>query len=81
MLAVGRHKSLAFNHRAARPTAGLAAAIAGYSLPATGFSTATSLSPTSDMTEVASMMVRDRRDTTGGTNGVYQVAGVTPSSC
>ncbi len=41
----------------------------------------TSLSPTNDMTEVASMMVRDRRDTTGGTNGVYQVAGVTPSSC
>ncbi|MCW3849222.1 pilus assembly protein [Sphingomonas sp. LB-2] len=40
-----------------------------------------SLAPTSSFTEIASMMVRDRRDTTGGTNGVYQVAGVTPSSC
>ena len=34
-----------------------------------------------NMTEVASMMVRDRRDTTGGTNGVYQVSGVTASGC
>jgi len=41
----------------------------------------TSLSPASNMTEVASMMVRDRRDTTGGTNGVYPVSGVTASSC
>lgn len=41
----------------------------------------TSLSPTSDMTEIASMMVRDRRDTAGGTNGIYQVNGVTPSTC
>jgi hypothetical protein len=41
----------------------------------------TSLSPTNDMSEIASMMVRDRRDTMGGTNGVYQVTGVTPSSC
>ncbi len=40
-----------------------------------------SLAPSADMTEIASMMVRDRRDTTGGTNGVYQVTGVTPSSC
>lgn len=41
----------------------------------------TSLSPTTEMTEIASMMVRDRRDTTSGTDGVYQVPGVTPSSC
>ncbi|MCP3731781.1 pilus assembly protein [Sphingomonas sp. MG17] len=41
----------------------------------------TSLAPTTDMTEIASMMVRDRRDTTGGTNGVYQVTGVTASGC
>lgn len=41
----------------------------------------TSLSPTSEINEIASMMVRDRRDTVGGTNGVYQVSGVTPSSC
>ena len=40
-----------------------------------------SLAPSSNMTEIASMMVRDRRDTTGGTNGVYQVSGVTASSC
>lgn len=40
-----------------------------------------SLAPSTAMTEIASMMVRDRRDTVGGTNGVYQVAGVTPSSC
>lgn len=40
-----------------------------------------SLAPSSNMTEIASMMVRDRRDTTGGTNGVYQVTGVTASSC
>ena len=40
-----------------------------------------SLAPSSNMTEIASMMVRDRRDTTGGTTGVYQVTGVTPSSC
>jgi hypothetical protein len=35
----------------------------------------------SKMTEIASMMVRDRRDTAGGNNGVYQVNGVTPSNC
>jgi Flp pilus assembly protein TadG len=40
-----------------------------------------SLAPSSNFTEIASMMVRDRRDTTGGTNGVYQVAGVTASTC
>lgn len=40
-----------------------------------------SLAPDTSMTEIASMMVRDRRDTTGGTNGVYQVSGVTASTC
>ncbi|WP_423602664.1 TadE/TadG family type IV pilus assembly protein [Sphingomonas sp. MS122] len=40
-----------------------------------------SLSPTSEINEIASMMVRDARDTTGGTNGVYQEAGVTASNC
>ncbi|UZK66832.1 TadE/TadG family type IV pilus assembly protein [Sphingomonas sp. M1-B02] len=34
-----------------------------------------------EINEVASMMVRDRRDLIGGTSGVYQVAGVTPSTC
>ncbi|WP_326524454.1 TadE/TadG family type IV pilus assembly protein [Sphingomonas sp.] len=33
------------------------------------------------MVEVASMMVRDRRDTAGGSNGVYPVSGVTASTC
>lgn len=37
--------------------------------------------PNLSFTEVASMMVRDRRDTTGGDNGVYPVNGVTASSC
>jgi Flp pilus assembly protein TadG len=55
----------------------------------------TSLSPSTTMVEIASMMVRDRRDTSDdsknadGTtnpnplhpNGVYKVAGVTPSTC
>lgn len=41
----------------------------------------TSLSPSSEINEIASMMVRDARDTTGGTNGVYSVAGVTASTC
>lgn len=41
----------------------------------------TSLSPTTEMTEVASMMVRDRRDTSGGNNGVYSSTGVTASTC
>jgi hypothetical protein len=40
-----------------------------------------SLAPSSAMTEIASMMVRDRRDTVGGTNGVYPVTGVTASTC
>lgn len=49
----------------------------------------TSLSPSSSMDEIASMMVRDRRDTSDDSsatnpqhpNGVYKVAGVTPSTC
>jgi hypothetical protein len=55
----------------------------------------TSLSPSSTITEIASMMVRDRRDTSDDTklangsnnpnpqhpNGIYKVAGVTPSTC
>lgn len=55
----------------------------------------TSLSPTSEMNEIASMMVRDRRDTSDDTklangtnnpnpthpNGVYKVTGVTASTC
>ncbi|WP_343519847.1 pilus assembly protein [Sphingomonas sp.] len=40
-----------------------------------------SLSPSSEINEVASMMVRDARDTTGGTNGVYQESGVAASGC
>lgn len=39
------------------------------------------LAPNSNFREEASMMVRDRRDTVGGTNGVYQVNGVTASTC
>lgn len=34
-----------------------------------------------NMTEVASMMVRDRRDTNGPNDGIYAVAGVTPKTC
>lgn len=37
--------------------------------------------PSSNIVEHASMLVRDTRDTTGGSNGVYPVAGVTKSSC
>ena len=43
-----------------------------------------SLAPDTSMTEIASMMVRDRRDTTSGTghtDGVYAVTGVTASTC
>ncbi|HEX8302332.1 pilus assembly protein [Sphingomonas sp.] len=40
-----------------------------------------SLSPTTEINEIASMMVRDRRDLTGGSNGVYPVTGVTASTC
>ncbi|WP_422057772.1 pilus assembly protein [Sphingomonas sp.] len=39
------------------------------------------LAPNTNFREEASMMVRDRRDTVGGTNGVYQVTGVTASTC
>jgi len=48
----------------------------------------TSLAPNTDMTEIASMAVRDRRDTSDDTattnlhpKGVYKVTGVTASSC
>lgn len=41
----------------------------------------TSLAPSILINEIASMMVRDRRDTAGGNNGVYPVTGVTASSC
>lgn len=41
----------------------------------------TGLAPNGNFREEASMMVRDRRDTTGGNNGVYSVNGVTASSC
>lgn len=37
--------------------------------------------PSLTIVEHASMLVRDSRVTTGGNNGVYPVAGVTPSSC
>ena len=40
-----------------------------------------SFAPNTNFREEASMMVRDRRDTVGGTNGVYAVNGVTASSC
>jgi Flp pilus assembly protein TadG len=39
------------------------------------------LAPNTNFREEASMMVRDRRDTVGGTNGVYQVNGVSASTC
>ncbi|MFL9841799.1 pilus assembly protein [Sphingomonas sp. ST-64] len=40
-----------------------------------------SLAPNTSFREEASMMVRDRRDTVGGNNGVYPVTGVTASTC
>ncbi len=40
-----------------------------------------SFAPNTSFREEASMMVRDRRDTVGGSNGVYPVTGVTASSC
>lgn len=40
-----------------------------------------SFAPNTNFREEASMMVRDRRDTVGGSNGVYQVTGVTASGC
>lgn len=39
------------------------------------------LAPSTSMVEIGSMMVRDRRDTVGGNEGVYPVAGVAPSNC
>ncbi|WP_294077498.1 pilus assembly protein [Sphingomonas sp.] len=39
------------------------------------------LAPTTEMTEIASMVVRDNRDNTGGNNGVYPVNGVAASTC
>lgn len=44
----------------------------------------TQIHPERKLIEVASMMVRDRRDLssgTGHTDGIYQVSGVTPSTC
>lgn len=43
-----------------------------------------SLAPSIEIKEFASMMVRDRRDTSDGTghpDGVYEVNGVTPATC
>ncbi|HEX8415309.1 MAG TPA: pilus assembly protein [Sphingomicrobium sp.] len=37
--------------------------------------------PTTTFTEIASMAVRERRDLSGGNNGIYPIAGVTPSTC
>jgi hypothetical protein len=42
---------------------------------------AASIAPNTNYREEASMMVRDRRDTTGGNNGVYPVTGVTAATC
>ena len=39
------------------------------------------LAPSETMREFASMSVRDRRDLTGGDNGIYPVTGVTRASC
>ena len=39
------------------------------------------LTSTPKITQIASMSVRDRRDLTGGTNGIYNTAGATPSNC
>lgn len=40
-----------------------------------------SYAPNLQFTEIASMVVRERRDLAGGNNGVYPVAGVTASAC
>jgi Flp pilus assembly protein TadG len=40
-----------------------------------------SWAPSVTMTEVASMAVRDNRDLTGGSSGVYPVTGVTAATC
>ncbi|MBJ6123479.1 TadE/TadG family type IV pilus assembly protein [Sphingomonas mollis] len=39
------------------------------------------LVPSTTITEIASMSVRDRRDLTGGDNGVYPVSGASKASC
>ena len=41
----------------------------------------TSLAPMGEINEIASMMVRDARNTTGGTSGVFQESGVSASNC
>ncbi|WP_010413439.1 TadE/TadG family type IV pilus assembly protein [Citromicrobium sp. JLT1363] len=40
-----------------------------------------SLVPGIEITETASMMVRERRDTSGANNGLFPVSGVTPAEC
>lgn len=40
-----------------------------------------SLAPSTTLEDIASMLVRDRRDTTGGSNGIYPVTGVSASTC
>ena len=40
-----------------------------------------SLVPKIEVSEIASMMVRERRDTDGPDDGLYPVAGVTPATC
>lgn len=37
--------------------------------------------PTTTIKEIAAMTVRDNRDYTGGTDGIYNTEGATPSSC
>ncbi|GAB5347518.1 TadE/TadG family type IV pilus assembly protein [Alteriqipengyuania sp. 357] len=39
------------------------------------------LVPSIEITEFASMMVRERRDTAGANGGLYPVSGVTPATC
>lgn len=41
----------------------------------------TALSPSTTMVETAAMAVRDRRDLTGGTNGIYNTNNATKSTC
>jgi len=40
-----------------------------------------SLVPEIEISEIASMMVRERRDTAGANDGLYPVSGVTPADC
>jgi len=37
--------------------------------------------PGAEISEIASMVVRDRRDTAGPNDGIYAVSGVTPARC